>query len=518
MDAICVTFGGGAVDGIWNIVLGQESGVDRMVEQSEWDTSAARSVFAGLEPHVDEVPSSRRNLMPPKAVFATMPIVLVGSLTAMTLVGAPAEMANAKPLKPRSSAAELGKTIRDAMASANTAIRTTASSSLGRGVGIGKAGTPLVPSTYRVEAGDTVGDIAGRYGLATASVLALNGLSWSSQVFAGQELKLSNQPGLVPVATKPLAPKTGRYTIVAGDSISGIATRFSISSLSLLSANGLGWSSIIYPGQTLAIPGLIGPGSESVVATSTLRNGNGFLRLTNTAADDARALAAARAKVAAAAAAAAAAQAQAAAVAAAAPAPTPSGITYTVRSGDTISSIAARFGVSTDDILHANGLDRSSIIYVGDKLLVPGARTASIGGDVTLMNDEMRSNAAIIVHAGRDIGVPDYGIVIALAAAMQESRLRNLSWGDLDSVGLFQQRPSAGWGSVDQLTDPYYAAQLFYGGPSNPNRGNTRGLLDISGWQSMTLTRAAQAVQVSAYPNAYAKWESSAWEWLSELG
>src|SRR5690606_12245075 len=98
------------------------------------------------------------------------------------------------------------------------------------------------------------------------------------------------------------------------------------------------------------------------------------------------------------------------------------------------------------------------------------------------------------------------------------SSLRNIPYGDRDSVGLFQQRPSAGWGSVDQLMDPVHSARLFYGGPSNPNKGKTRGLLEIPGWQGMTVTQAAQAVQISAYPNAYAKWEASAWAWLAQLG
>jgi len=134
-------------------------------------------------------------------------------------------------------------------------------------------------------------------------------------------------------------------------------------------------------------------------------------------------------------------------------------------------------------------------------------------GSVTPMSAEMRQNAAIIVRVGRELGVPEYGIVIALATAMQESSLRNISWGDRDSVGLFQQRPSSGWGTVAQIMDPAHAAKLFYVGRS----GYTRGLLDIPGWQSMTLTRAAQAVQISAYPDAYAKWEASAWAWYYEL-
>jgi hypothetical protein len=130
----------------------------------------------------------------------------------------------------------------------------------------------------------------------------------------------------------------------------------------------------------------------------------------------------------------------------------------------------------------------------------------------------MRANANVIIKVGRDLGVSDYGIVIALATAMQESSLRNLDWGDRDSVGLFQQRPSAGWGSVANILSPTYASRLFYGGPTNPNKGYTRGLLDIKGWQSMSVTQAAQAVQISAYPNAYAKWEASARAWLAELG
>ncbi|TPX00513.1 hypothetical protein FJ656_32410, partial [Schumannella luteola] len=105
-----------------------------------------------------------------------------------------------------------------------------------------------------------------------------------------------------------------------------------------------------------------------------------------------------------------------------------------------------------------------------------------------------------------------------LAAAMQESSLRNIDYGDRDSLGLFQQRPSTGWGTPDQILNASHAARLFYGGPSNPNKGKTRGLLDIAGWQSMSLTQAAQAVQISAYPNAYAKWETSATSWLAQLG
>lgn len=107
---------------------------------------------------------------------------------------------------------------------------------------------------------------------------------------------------------------------------------------------------------------------------------------------------------------------------------------------------------------------------------------------------EQLANARLIVAIGSRRGVPSEGQVIAVAAALQESRLRNLRGGDRDSIGLFQQRPSQGWGTPRQLSDPAYQTQKFYDK-----------LLTIEGWREMRITEAAQAVQVSAYPEAYAK-------------
>src|SRR5690554_4916402 len=95
--------------------------------------------------------------------------------------------------------------------------------------------------------------------------------------------------------------------------------------------------------------------------------------------------------------------------------------------------------------------------------------------------------------------MPHRAVVVALAAAMQESGLRNLDYGDRDSLGLFQQRPSQGWGSPEQVTDPEYAASAFY-----------RSLGRVDGWEGMRVTDAAQAVQRSAYPEAYQRHEAAA--------
>jgi cell wall-associated NlpC family hydrolase len=101
-----------------------------------------------------------------------------------------------------------------------------------------------------------------------------------------------------------------------------------------------------------------------------------------------------------------------------------------------------------------------------------------------------------IVATGIAMRVPEQGQVVALATALQESGLRNLAHGDRDSLGLFQQRPSQGWGTAEEIRDPVHAAKSFY-----------KALLAVPGWQQLTVAQAAQRVQKSALPDAYAKWE-----------
>lgn len=109
------------------------------------------------------------------------------------------------------------------------------------------------------------------------------------------------------------------------------------------------------------------------------------------------------------------------------------------------------------------------------------------------------ANAATIAGVARERGLNDHAVTVALATAMQESKLHNLAYGDRDSLGLFQQRPSQGWGSQEQLLDPRYAAGAFY-----------HHLAQVPGWQALPVAVAAQAVQRSADGTAYADWEPAA--------
>jgi hypothetical protein len=135
-------------------------------------------------------------------------------------------------------------------------------------------------------------------------------------------------------------------------------------------------------------------------------------------------------------------------------------------------------------------------------LKLPSGRACVVGTaaqDKVSLDSEQVANAATISAVGLRRGVPRRAIVVALATAWQESELENLSGGDRDSVGLFQQRPSQGWGTAEQVADPRYAAGRFYSA-----------LLKVSGWQEMRVTDAAQAVQRSAYPEAYEQWADDA--------
>ena len=123
------------------------------------------------------------------------------------------------------------------------------------------------------------------------------------------------------------------------------------------------------------------------------------------------------------------------------------------------------------------------------------------GGQTIALDTEQLTNAKTVINTGRSLRVPGRGLVVAVAAALQESTLQNLTWGDRDSVGLFQQR--SGWGSFSDRTDPPTAAAMFFTG----GKAGQAGLVDIADWSRMSIGAAAQAVQRSAFPNAYDKWE-----------
>ena len=359
---------------------------------------------------------------------------------------------------------------------------------------------PDLPATYTVKAGDTVSSIAEAFGLPTPAVLTLNGLSWNSLVHEGQILKLSPEP------TKKRAGSPARlagkgYVVSPGETVTTIAGRLGISTEALSAHNNLQPDSTIYAGQMLSVPGATRP-TLARTATTTMP------------------------------------------VIASAP----TIIAASDTSGEAVDDAGSTEAEAPFDAADLPLAEKPALIVVQvpKKPATPAPKapaakpapvaqasaptpapapeasnSAGVGqpvtGSITPLNDERRSNAQIIIQVGRELGVPDYGIVIALATAMQESSLRNINWGDRDSVGLYQQRPSSGWGTVEQIMDQAYATRLFFGGPQNPNKGKTRGLLDIAGWQNMALTDAAQRVQISAFPKAYAKWEPSAWAWLYEL-
>jgi len=383
---------------------------------------------------------------------------------------------------------------------------------------------PAIPDTYTVKSGETLSTVAEKFQIPTPLLLSLNGLSWNSILHEGQVLRLTMAPSKQRGMAPPRVSATG-YQVETGDTLVGIAQRLGVSERALAVANNIEPGSDLRPGTRLRLPGTAEEMAPRTVAAqspaSTPRvvlasapettapssvdtpentdSGVDERQHENTVdsepqkthphplAVDVSAAPELRPEK------------------KAAPTPPPAASPAPVQEAPTPKT------ESKDDDDEEKSSDSSQ----------ESAKESSVGqpisGAVTPLNDVRRSNASVIVQVGKDLGVSDYGIVIALATAMQESSLRNIDWGDRDSVGLFQQRPSSGWGSVEQIMDPVFASKAFYGGPSNPNAGKTRGLLDYSGWQSLELTVAAQRVQRSGHPDAYAKWEASAWAWLDEL-
>jgi hypothetical protein len=127
------------------------------------------------------------------------------------------------------------------------------------------------------------------------------------------------------------------------------------------------------------------------------------------------------------------------------------------------------------------------------------AVTAADNGSTYTLAVDQAANSATIAAVGKRLGLPDHAVTVALAAALQESQLHNLDYGDRDSLGLFQQRPSQGWGTTSEILTPSYAAAAFF-----------RELVKVNDWPKLPVTRAAQEVQRSAAPTAYAQWEDEA--------
>jgi murein DD-endopeptidase MepM/ murein hydrolase activator NlpD len=166
---------------------------------------------------------------------------------------------------------------------------------------------------------------------------------------------------------------------------------------------------------------------------------------------------------------------------------------------------------------------------------VPDSLTAQTrdGRSITLNKNQLTHAATIATVGAQTPGVGREGALIALMAALTESTLRMLAntsaypesgnypndglGSDHDSLGLFQMRSASGWGTVAELMDPDYQARAFFGGISGPNAGSPHGLLDIPGWQLLDPGEAAQAVEVSAYPDRYQNFQPVAESILSAL-
>ncbi|GHG47134.1 hypothetical protein GCM10012320_13640 [Sinomonas cellulolyticus] len=145
------------------------------------------------------------------------------------------------------------------------------------------------------------------------------------------------------------------------------------------------------------------------------------------------------------------------------------------------------------------------VLNRSDKPIVEGC-TAPLGSATQQLATDQAANASLITAIAVRRGLPPRAATIALATAMQESKLRNISYGHADSLGLFQQRPSQGWGTQAQIMDPVFATNAFYDG-----------LVKIPGYESLPITDAAQEVQRSGYPQAYAQHEDMGRAFASAL-
>ena len=318
---------------------------------------------------------------------------------------------------------------------------------------------PAAPAEYTIARGDTISSIAGKHGLDTYEVLKLNNLQPNTIIYPGQKIRLSGSgsaPAAAPAAPAPapLATSGATYTVKSGDTLSAIASRHGVGLSEIFSWNGLNMRSVIYPGQKIKV--------NSAAAAPAAAPAPTLQPASAPAAPAPAALAPA--------------------------APTGS---YTVKAGDTLSAIASKHGVKLSDVLSANRLSLSSVIYPGNKLVIPGAAVqpaaaqpaasvtplvpssflgftypaavvSSANENKALLNaspvpsrDQMRT---IVADTARSMGVEP---ALALAFAYQESGFNQRAVSPANAIGTMQVIPSSGQWASDlvgrklNLLDPY---------------------------------------------------------------
>jgi LysM repeat protein len=302
---------------------------------------------------------------------------------------------------------------------------------------------PSVPDTYKIVRGDTISAIARRFNLDTSAVLQLNKLTATTLIYPGQTIKLTGTAPAAPEqspAPAPAAPSNATtYTVVSGDTLGAIAARHGVPLSSIFSWNNLSGSSIIYPGQKIKVSGGSAPSAPSAPAP--------------------------------------------------APAATPVASTgsYTIKAGDTLSSIASRHNVSLSALMSVNTVSATTVIYPGQKLTIPGTTSLQPAGETkplvpssflgftyppavvssanenkALLNaspvpsrDEMKT---IVADTARRMGVSPS---LALAFAEQESGFDQRAVSPANAIGTMQVIPSSGQWASDlvgrklNLLDPY---------------------------------------------------------------
>lgn len=498
-----------------------------------WPDASTREaqVFSGLSPRDRSIPDEPSCSQTPtsglvkNSFFTGLPILMTGTLAAgVAATGSfPTPDVQATPAAKASESVSAQALIKDVAQRLQHAVHPVSHAVLG-------AIAPHIPDTYTVKDTDTVDSIAEAFGLPVAAVLGMNGLHINSVLHEGQVLKLTTAP------TKQRAqapPRVGlsQYVIQSGDTLATIALRLGISENALAKANGIEPRQELQAGDILRIPGTRQVTAPRAIPAIQAAQGHARVVWANSESDSSQsATTASRAQL----------------------ASLPANEAPTDQSDDSAESpsvdplsvdipdapklrvvkppppppppppptVTAEPKKSTPATPAPAPPPASSASSSTNEASAPAPapREPVTGNVVQLRTDSQREHARTVIRVGRDLGVSDYGIVIALATAMQESSFRNITTAiDHDSLGLFQQRP-AWWGTPEQLTDPVYATTAFFKGARGTNGGWSRGLLGISDWESLPLTVAAQRVQRSAHPELYGNWEASAWAWLEQLG